>query len=495
MNPDILTIHHVTKTYPGVVALNDVSLSFRKGEVHAFVGENGAGKSTLIKLISGAIRPDSGRIEIDGTFYSEMTPSLSRKLGIEVIYQEFNLIPNLSVAENIFMGNYPGNGVTVNYKKMRARTLEVFKRMKIHIDPDKLVRDLSVAYMQMVEIAKALSRDVRFLIMDEPTAPLTIDEVTILLDLIKQLKENGVTVIYVSHRLGEIDQIADRVSVFRDGELIGTKDIDKIDHKQMVRMMVGRDIDDESFPARRHELGEVVLSVKNLSGNGIENVSFDVHKGEIFGLAGLVGAGRTETVRALFGCDRCSGGEVYLNGQKVSIFSPRDAVRHGIGFVPEDRKQQGVILPLSIRDNIMLPILRRISKLLVVSRTKETAVIQKYRDALRIKTPSFEQKVMNLSGGNQQKVVLSKWLASESRILILDEPTRGIDVGAKQEIYELIRELTEEGISIIMISSEMKEILGMSDRIMVLCEGRQAGVLERSDFSQERVLELASGDL
>lgn len=493
MSADILTIHHVTKTYPGVVALNDVSLAFRKGEVHALVGENGAGKSTLIKLISGAIQPDTGSVEIDGVSYDGMTPALSRGLGIEVIYQEFNLIPNLSVAENIFMGNYPGNKVTVNFAKMREKTKEVFERMKIQINPNALVKDLSVAYMQMVEIAKALSRDVRVLIMDEPTAPLTIDEVDTLLDLVQQLKESGVTVIYVSHRLNEIDRIADRVSVFRDGELVGTKDIGEIDRQQMVRMMVGREIDDESYPERRHALGDVVLEVKGLCGTGIENISFNVRKGEIFGLAGLVGAGRTETVRALFGCDPCKKGEVCLNGQTVSISGPGDAVKLGIGLVPEDRKQQGVILPLSIRENVMLPILKSISRLLVVDRRKEKRVISEYRDALRIKTPSFEQKVMNLSGGNQQKVVLSKWLASKSRILILDEPTRGIDVGAKQEIYELIRGLTEKGITIIMISSEMKEILGMSDRILVLCEGRQAGILERKDFSQERVLGLASG--
>ncbi|MCB6203237.1 sugar ABC transporter ATP-binding protein [Extibacter muris] len=491
---NILELKNLTKTYPGVVALDDVSLDIRRGEIHALCGENGAGKSTLIKLVSGAITPDTGTISINGQAYGQMTPALSKKLGIEVIYQEFNLIPNLSVAENIFIGDYPGNKVTVDFARMEEKAKEVFRLMKVDLNPRSMVKDLTVAYMQLVEIAKALSKNVKILIMDEPTAPLTTNEVEILMDLVQHLKEQGVTIVYVSHRLNEIYDICDRLTVFRDGQMIETRETNDIRRKELVSLMVGREVS-ETYPERKASRGEIVLEVRGLSGAGARNISFQLHKGEILGLAGLVGAGRTETARMIFGADIADAGEIFLNGKKTEFRNPSDAVALGIGLVPEDRKEQGVILSKSIRENITLPIIKSIARGTVINRRKEDRILNVHKESLRIKTPSFRQKVGNLSGGNQQKVVLSKWLASGSRILIFDEPTRGIDVGAKQEIYTLMNELTEKGISIIMISSEMEEIMGMSDRILVLCEGRATGILERHEFSQEHIMGLASGGL
>lgn len=489
-----LIIKNITKTYPGVVALDHVSLEFQKGEIHALVGENGAGKSTIIKLISGAIAPSEGTIEVEGKEYEGMSPILSRSLGIEVIYQEFNLIPTLSVAENIFMGEYPGNGVVIDFKEMERRTKEVFELMKVDINPQTLVKDLTVAYMQLVEIAKAISKNAKILIMDEPTAPLTNNDVDILLDLVVNLKKKGVTIIYVSHRLNEIYRIADRLTILRDGRKIDTKKIEDISRKELVSHMVGRDVS-ETYPERTHQPGDIVLEVKNLCGNGATGINFQVRKGEILGLAGLVGAGRTETARMIFGADILEAGEIYVEGKLVHIKSPEEAMSYGIGLVPEDRKLQGVILSRSIKDNITISILKRISRFTLINKNKENELIDKYKKDLNIKTPSFEQKVGNLSGGNQQKVVLSKWLASDSKVLIFDEPTRGIDVGAKQEIYHLMNQLSKNGMAIIMISSEMEEILGMSDRILVLCEGKTTGIVDKSEFTQEYIMELASGNL
>ncbi len=494
MEEYVLELRNVTKRYPGVLALDKISLALKKGEVHALVGENGAGKSTLIKVISGAITPDEGEIVVGGTSYSTMTPALSKKLGIEVIYQEFNLIPNLSVAENMFMGDFVGNGVTVDFKEMERKTAEVFKEMKIDINPKTLVKDLSVAYMQMVEIAKAIVKNVKILIMDEPTAPLTNNEVDILMDLVERLKKEGVTIIYVSHRMEEIYRIGDRLSIFRDGKWISTHNVKDITRHDLVCKMVGREMS-ETYPTREGCKGETVLEVQNLSGDGAENISFKLRKGEILGLAGLVGAGRTETARMIFGADVMKSGKILVNGKEVKIHSPKDAVKNGICLVPEDRKQQGVILNLSIRDNITLPIIKRISNLGIVNTQSENKILNKHKNDLKIKTPSFAQKVGNLSGGNQQKVVLSKWLASDAEILIFDEPTRGIDVGAKQEIYFLMNELAEAGKAILMISSEMEELMGMADRILVLYEGHQVCEIPREEFTQEHIMAMASNVL
>lgn len=489
----LLSMKDISKQYPGVLALDRVSIDIYEGETHALMGENGAGKSTFIKVLAGAIRPDEGVIELDGHSYSQITPSLARSLGIEVIYQEFNLMPSLSVAENIFMGKYPKKHGIIDYREMERRTNEIFASMGVHIDPWTTVSDLSMAYMQLVEIAKALAKDVRILIMDEPTAPLTANEVEILFELMNRLHEKGVTIIYISHRLNEIFRVSQRLTVIRDGKKIGTFDTADMTRESLIRHMVGRELN-ETFPQNTARTDEVSLRVENLSGNGVENISFDLHKGEILGFGGLVGAGRTEIMRVLFGADACSGGSAWLDGKKLTFRSPKDSINNGVALIPEDRKRQGVVLNLPISENIILPNLKMVTKHSVINRRKESRLVNEQVDALRIITPSVQQLVGNLSGGNQQKVVLAKWILSNSKVLIFDEPTRGIDVGAKHEIYKLMCELCRQGASIIMISSDMEELLGMSDRIIVLCEGRQEGILEKHEFSQEAVLALASGN-
>lgn len=488
----ILKVNHIVKKYPGVVALNDVSVDFKEGEIHALVGENGAGKSTLVKIISGAISPTDGEIEIGGEKVNHMTPQLARKKGIEIIYQEFNLVSSLSVAENLFLGNFIGNGITVNRKEMNRKAQEIFDEMRVPISPDEIVGNLTTAYMQLVEIAKAIIKDVKFLIMDEPTAPLTNAEVEILFSIIDRLKKKGVTIVYISHRLNEIFALADRVTVMRDGNWISTRSIEETNRDQMISEMVGREVT-ETYPARNVVIGKPIIEVKHLYGNGVKDISFDVRAGEVVGLAGLVGAGRTETVRMIFGADKAEQGEIFLEGKKVKISSPQDAVENGIALVPEDRKLQGVVLGLPIKDNISLPTVKKMSKGVVIDNSLERKTVESQIKELRIKTPSSEQLVKNLSGGNQQKVVLAKWLASNAKVLIFDEPTRGIDVGAKQEIYHLINKLAEQGIAIIVVSSEMEEIMGMSDRIIVLCEGEITGQIERQEFQQDEIMKMASG--
>jgi ribose transport system ATP-binding protein len=490
----LLELRHISKQYPGVLALDDVSVSFKKGEVHALVGENGAGKSTLIKVLSGAISPDAGEILLDGTVYTAMTPYLSRSLGIAVIYQEFNLLPSLSVAENVFVGNLPGNKIFINSVQAEKRTAEIFERMRINIDPKTLVKDLSVAYKQMVEIAKALSKNVRILVMDEPTAPLTANETDMLLDIVETLKKEGVTVIFITHRLPEVFRISDRVTVMRDGHFVDESDVRSITKDDLIRAMVGRQISD-AYPAKNCAIGNAALEVSGLCGPGVEKIDFTLHAGEILGFAGLVGAGRTETMRFLFGADQKSGGSIKLFGKEVQIRNPRDAVNKGIGLIPEDRKLHGVVLGFPIRWNITLAIVKVLSKFSFLNKAQEKKISGDLITALKIKTPGAMQITRNLSGGNQQKVALAKWLAADCDILIFDEPTRGIDVGARYEIYKLMNDLCERGKAIIMVSSDMEELLGMSDRIIVLCEGRQTGELPKTEFSQEQVLRFASGNV
>lgn len=492
MDNSYLELQHITKFYPGVKALDDVSVEFQKGEVHALVGENGAGKSTLIKILAGAALPNAGKIRVDGKEYDKMTPMLAKELSIEVIYQEFNLMPALSVAENIFCGSFIGNGITIKMKKMEEKAKELLDSMNINISPKTLVKDLSVAYMQIVEIAKAISKNAEILVMDEPTAPLTNTEVEILFDVVKELKKKGVTIIYISHRLNEIFQIADRITVLRDGKKIATHDVAEVTRQKLIFEMVGREVT-ETFPVRNTVIGETVLELRHVTGNGVRDISFEVHKGEILGLAGLVGAGRTETVRMLFGADAKEQGDFILEGKAVSPKSPKEAVEQGILLIPEDRKRQGIILNLPIYMNITLPILGKLSKFAVINKKKEKELVEEQRLSLQIKTPSIGQLAGNLSGGNQQKVVLAKWLACQGKVLIFDEPTRGIDVGAKQEIYHLMNALCAEGMAIIMISSEMEEVIGMSDRIVVLSEGIQTASINKEDFSQETILHHASG--
>jgi len=488
----VLSLKNITKKYPGVLALDNVSLDFLQGEVHALLGENGAGKSTLIKAVAGAINLDGGIIHVGGQDYQHMTPHQSRNLGIEVIYQEFNLVPTMSAAENIFLGDRVSEKALVDYRAMRSKAREIFGLFNVDIDPNTLVRELSPAQKQIVEIAKAVSKNVKILIMDEPSAPLSVSEVEHMFEIIKQLKQKGVTIIYISHRLEEVFRISDRVSVMRDGQYVATILTRDTDRKELISLMVGRELK-ETYPPRANPPGEIALEVKNLTGNGDHDISFSVRKGEILGISGLVGAGRTELAMLLFGAAPIESGEIWVDGQAVKIRSSLDAIQHGMGLLTEDRKGKGLFLEMGVGWNISFPIVRKLSKFGVVDTKKEKGITEHYKQRIDIKTPSLEQRVINLSGGNQQKVVLAKSLAAESDILIFDEPTRGIDVGAKQEIYRLMCELADNGHAILMISSDMEELLGMSDRIIVLSEGRLAGEVKQAQFSQDYILDLASG--
>ncbi len=487
----ILSLKDITKIFPGVIALDHVSMDFYPGEVHALVGENGAGKSTFIKVITGAHAPDGGTITVDGQVFSAMTPQLSRQHGIECIYQEFNLVDVLSAAENICYGEKHGR--LVNQKKMNEIAKGIFDDFGVDIDPSALVRDLTPGHMQIVEIAKAVSKKARILILDEPTAPLSLAEVNILFGIVDKLRADGVAIIYISHRLDEIFEISDRVSVLRDGEYITTLVTKDTSRAELIRHMVGREMT-ATFPPRHAEIGEVAFALKNLTGNGVKNISFEAHAGEVLGIAGLVGSGRTEIMKVAFGAEPRQWGEVYVHGKKVNIRSPRDAMhKYGVCMIPEDRKREGCFLSETISWNTVYNVLKNISHLGVVNSKKEKEIADYYGQSMRIKAPDLRQtKVMALSGGNQQKVVVAKALATQSDIIIFDEPTRGIDVGAKFEIYELINGLCEEGKCVIMITSDMEELLGMSDRIVVFGERCLAGELRREEFSQERILDMAS---
>jgi ribose transport system ATP-binding protein len=488
---NILELRDIVKIYPGVVALNKVSIGFHPGEIHAIVGENGAGKSTLIKCITGCIEPSDGEIVFQGEVCKRLTPIEAFEKGIGAVYQEFNLVPFLSAAENIFYGREKKKGLFLDQETMNREAGAIIEELGITIDPRERIKDLTVAYQQMVEIAKTVSREVKFLIMDEPSAPLTLPEIESMFTVLRRLKQKGVTILYISHRMEEIFQIADRVTVLRDGLYIATLNTAETDRNELIRLMVGRELSG-TYPQRTTEKGDVVLSVKNLCNDYIKNVSFELEKGEILGLGGLVGAGRTETVRAIFGADPLASGEIFLHGKPVRIKSPKEAIKHGIGLIPEDRKRHGVLQGLSVKVNVTFACLSALSKRQWIESRKENDIIREQITNLRIKTPSESQAVKNLSGGNQQKVVLAKWLATKCDVLIFDEPTRGIDVGAKQEIYKLMRSLAEQGKSIIMISSEMTELLGMSDRIVVMHEGQIMGELDPRDATQETVLAMAS---
>ncbi len=488
----ILSVREITKDYPGVRAIDHLSFDVEEGEVHALIGENGAGKSTLIKTLSGAITPTSGTIVVNGKEFSEMTPKLAKEQGIGVIYQEFTLVPGISAAENVFLGEKTSKGIFVNIKERERRAKELFDEMQVEIDVSKPVRDLSPACQQIVEIAKAVSKEVKILIMDEPTAPLTVSEVDTLFRIVRDLKKKGVTIIYISHRLEELFEIADRVTVMRDGAYVGTEKMADIDRRKLIAMMAGRELK-ESYPSRKVDVGEEVLRVENLYGNGDRNISFTLHRGEILGFAGLVGAGRTELMRVLYGADPMESGKVYIYGKEVHIKCCGDAIQAGIGYIPEDRKAHGVFLPMTIKWNTVINNLKAFSSGLFVDTKKENRAAEEYREKFHIKTPSLEQRVRNLSGGNQQKVVLAKTLAANSEIVIFDEPTRGIDVGAKQEIYKLMNELVESGKSILMVSSDMPELLGMSDRVIVIYEGEKTGEVSKEEFNQNYILDLASG--
>ncbi|MDO4651083.1 MAG: sugar ABC transporter ATP-binding protein [Eubacteriales bacterium] len=488
----ILRLNHISKLYPGVVALDDMSMEFREGEVHAIVGENGAGKSTMIKTISGAIEPTQGTIEICGETFDKLNPKLSRQKGVAVIYQEFTLVPVLSAADNIFMGEYMMNGLVLDRKSMEERARELFDRLHVKIDPNVKVADLTTGFQQIVEIAKAISKDAKILIMDEPSAPLTITEVEAMYEIVERLKAEGVTILYISHRMEEIFRLSDRVSVIRDGKYIATMNTADTDKQELIKLMVGRELN-ETYPTRKDEPGETIMKLNNVSGNGVKDISFEVKRGEILGLGGLVGAGRTELAQLIFGSEHMTSGEIIYKGKPLEIKNCEQAIKAGISMIPEDRKRHGVILDMTIKENATMPVLKRISRRGVLSEQKQIEVTETYEKSLQIKTPSINQLVKNLSGGNQQKVVLAKWLAMNPDVIIFDEPTRGIDVGAKQEIYEIMNDLANEGKAIIMISSDMEELIGMSDRIIVLCKGRLAGSLNKEEISQESILMKAAG--
>ena len=492
MEQKILELRHITKLYPGVVALDDVSLGFSRGEVHAIVGENGAGKSTFIKVITGAIAPTQGTLIFEGKQIEDNTPQKSMALGITAIYQELNLLKHLSVAENIYYNRYRKKRGLIDFRGMEEDAAKVLDRLGVKIDPKMLVKDLSVGYQQLVEIAKSLSQDVKVMIMDEPSAVLTNSELEYLFEIVKTLKQEGMAILYISHRMEEIFQLCDKVSVFRDGHYIKTMDVKDTTQEELIRLMVNRELND-TFPEFIPDRGEKVLEVQNVCTELLKEVSFEAYRGERLGFAGLVGAGRTETARAVYGADKMQKGEIRIKGRSVNIQSPEDAIKHGIALIPEDRKQQGLFLNMSVKDNISFVYAPRITNVLgLINGNKEEEACRQQIEKLTVKTPTMRQLVKNLSGGNQQKVILGKWLLMNCDIIIFDEPTRGIDVGAKQEIYELINELARQGKAVILISSELPELMGMSDRVIVMAEGRISGELKKEQIHQEKILELAS---
>jgi len=490
--PALLEMRGIVKSFPGVRALRGVDLTLAGGEVLALLGENGAGKSTLMRILGGAQQPDSGTIRLSGREVDLRTPHDAQRAGVAVIYQEFNLVPALTAAENIFLGRELSRFGFVARREQKRRARELFRRIGAEIHPDALCRDLSIAQQQMVEIAKALAFEARILVMDEPSAALTVHEVERLYAIIRDLKSHGIGIIYISHRLEEIFAVCDRVTVLRDGANAGESPVAEISRGGLIRLMVGRELTDE-FPKRDTVRGEVRFEVRGLSrGRAVRDVSFDVRRGEVLAITGLIGAGRTEAMRAIFGADIPDAGKVSLDGRALSVGSPRDAIRAGIGFLTEDRKGQGLVLAHSVCQNFGLPNLGWLSRFGFVRRGVERDAFAQKIDSLRIKVPNQETVAGNLSGGNQQKVVLAKWLARQCDVLIFDEPTRGVDVGAKYEIYQLINELAGQGKAIVIVSSELPEVLGMADRIVVMHEGRITGEIDDpSHATQEQIMELA----
>ncbi len=490
----VLELEHIRKEYPGVVALKDVTLQLRRGEVLGLIGENGAGKSTLIKCCTGAEIPTSGKIKVNGKEFSRMSPQLAAENGIAVIYQEFNNVGELSAAENLFLGRPIRKGIIIDKAEMERQAAEAFKRLQININPKELVKNLTVGYQQMIEIAKAIQQNAQVLIMDEPSAPLTSNEVENMFKVVELLRKKGVSIIYISHRLEEIFRLSDRIEVIRDGEYVTTLITPEATVDELITLMVGREMT-QKYPPRKScvNMDKVVLELDHVCGNGDVDMSFKLHSGEVLGLGGLVGAGRTELAEVIFGSKAKESGRMLLNGVEINPKSPREAIDLGIALVPEDRKRHGALLGNSIKNNISMPIYERISKFSVINSKTEKEIAEKYRQEIQIKCPSLNQLVKKLSGGNQQKVILAKWLAADCELIIFDEPTRGIDVGAKYEIYKLINTLVEQGRSVLMISSEMEELMGMSDRIIVLAENRITGELSKEEFNSDKIMAYASG--
>lgn len=497
MGEVILTMKEIDKSFPGVHALDHVNFEVKKGEVHALMGENGAGKSTLMKVLTGIYTKDSGSITFEGKEVEFHTTREAQDAGIVIVHQELNMLGHLTVAQNIFIGREFKKGIYIDDKKMNEEAAKLFDKLHIDIDPTETMSNLTVGKQQMCEIAKAISHEAKVIIFDEPSAALTEAEIEELFKIIRDLREQNLGIVYISHRMDEIKVITDRVTVMRDGSYVGTLITNECTKDDIINMMVGRVIyEDPKTESSVPKDAPVVLKVEHLNaGRMVQDVSFELRKGEILGFSGLMGAGRTETARAIFGADPKSGGDIYINGQKVVINSPQDAVKCGIGYLSEDRKRFGIVVQKSVAENSTMASLENFVKGLFINKKNENKIAQDYVDSLATKTPSVDQLVVNLSGGNQQKVVIAKWLIRNCDILIFDEPTRGIDVGAKNEIYKLMNRLAEEGKSIIMISSEMTEILRMSDRIIVMCEGKKTGEIDISEASQEIIMNMATRDI
>ena len=493
MNDIIVSMHDICKSFPGVKALDHVDFELRSGEVMALLGENGAGKSTLMKVLSGVYTRDSGDMEIQGKAYGNLTPKQAQAAGVAIIHQELNMCRHLTVAENMFLGREKVRGVVLSQREMEAEAAEVLGRLKIDISPRTVVGDLPISKQQMVEIAKALSMDARILIMDEPTSALTAREIEDLFRIIQDLRASDHGIVYISHRLEELQHIVDRVTIMRDGQYITTMNFADTTIDQIITHMVGREIK-EKFPRVTCQKGKKIFEVRNLNaGRMVRNVSFSLYEGEIVGFAGLMGAGRTETTRAIFGIDPKESGQILLDGREIAIHSPSDAIRQGVVLAPEDRKKDGLCTKLSIRHNIALPNLDLLcNRLGVVSHSRENAMCEQAVKNLQIKTPSVDVDAANLSGGNQQKVVVAKWLARNSRVVIFDEPTRGIDVAAKVEIYHLMNQLKKQGIAVMFVSSELPEVLGIADRVIVMCDGQITGEVMARESNQNEILTLAT---
>jgi inositol transport system ATP-binding protein len=497
MQPEIiLQMQNISKSFPGVKALDGVELAVRRGTVHALMGENGAGKSTLMKILIGMYTMDEGSITFQGKQVTISNTDVALKMGISMIHQELSPVPHMTVAENIWLGREPLNRFgLIDKKQLVAQTRELLRGLEININPTMLMKDLSIANIQMIEIAKAISYDSSLIIMDEPTSAITTREVEHLFRMIRNLREKGVAIIYITHKMDEVFQISDDITVFRDGRHIATVPSASTTKNDLIAMMVGRELTN-IFPKMEAPIGDVVLSVRNLSRKGkVDNVSFDLRQGEILGLAGLMGAGRTEVIEGIFGIAKIDSGEIFIRGKKVAIKSPEDAIKHGMALLTEDRKETGIMGVLSVRDNITVASLMNFSSRGFLNKRLMNEVCNNERGRLDIKTPTMDQLINLLSGGNQQKVLVSRWLLTTPDILILDEPTRGIDVGAKSEIHRLMSLLAQEGKAILMISSELPEILGMSDRVLVMHESRLVGEFDRKDLTQEKIMHAATGNL
>ena len=489
-----LEMRNITKHFGGVKALTDVSLKVEPGEIHALIGENGAGKSTLMKILSGAYQRDSGQIFIDGKEVKITNPKESKDLGVAIIYQEFMLAPDLTVAENIFIDRLSAGKVAINWKKLRADAKEQLEKLGFgDIDPNAKCGSLSVAYQQVVEICKCLTRNAKILVFDEPTAVLTFSEIRKLFEVINKLKDEGVSIIYISHRLEEIFELSQHITILKDGTYVDTVDTDKFDKQRLVNLMVGREMTD-MYPERHAKIGDVVLKVEDLhAGTLVQGVSFEVRAGEVLGFNGLVGAGRTETMRAIFGADKKESGKVYYFGKEVNWKSPGEAIKAKFGYLPEDRKKQGLLLEQSIRMNTTLACLNKVAKSGIINHSAEKKFVKETLASIQTKYGNTEDNANSLSGGNQQKVALAKWVAADCKCIVFDEPTRGVDVGAKTEIYKVMNTLAEQGVAVIMISSEMPEIIGMCDRVMVMRNGKISGEVQKDELTENTLIKFAMG--